>query len=118
MLEEGSGAPGGTSVLLDAATGAREERAFLGAGPERIFSTMHLPPGDAVGGLVVCSPLHNEFLKHYRREVLVSRHLAGHRGAVSRFHYRGTPHRHRDAADMAFSRKCAGPKAQASSLLD
>ena len=117
MLEEGSGAPGGTSVLLDAATGAREERAFLGAGPERIFSTMHLPPGDAVGGLVVCSPLHNEFLKHYRREVLLSRHLAGHGVAVSRFHYRGTGNSDGDEADMTFDRMCEDAKAAASSLL-
>jgi alpha/beta superfamily hydrolase len=43
-----------------------------------------------VGGLVVCSPICNDFLRNYRREVLLARRLGSQGVAVQRFHYRGT----------------------------
>jgi pimeloyl-ACP methyl ester carboxylesterase len=51
-----------------------------------------VPSGDPVGGLLVCSPLHVEFGKNYRREVLLARQLAARGVLVHRFHYRGTGH--------------------------
>ncbi len=41
-------------------------------------------------GVLVCSPLHAEMQRNYRREVLLSRRLASAGAAVERFHYRGT----------------------------
>lgn len=43
-----------------------------------------------VGGVVICSSLHAEFLANYRKEVLVARALAERGMAVVRFDYRGT----------------------------
>ncbi|MGH8946458.1 MAG: hypothetical protein ACRDVL_09935, partial [Acidimicrobiia bacterium] len=75
---------GSDAHVLD---GATERAAFFGPG---IFGISHLPPGDATGGLVICSPVHAEFRRNYRREVLLARSLAAKGVAVQRFHYRGT----------------------------
>lgn len=66
----------------------QEEAAFLPAG---LLITTHLPSGRApVGGVVICSSLHADFLANYRKEVLLARALCESGLAVQRFHYRGT----------------------------
>lgn len=57
-----------------------------------IATCTNLPRGDVLGGVVVCSSLYNEFLKNYRREVMLARALAMRGIAVQRLHYRGTGH--------------------------
>jgi predicted alpha/beta-hydrolase family hydrolase len=69
----------------DPTTSVTEEAGFDG---DRFF-VLHLPPTPRLA-LVVCSPLHGEMQRNYRREVLLSRRLAAAGTAVERFHYRGT----------------------------
>lgn len=83
------GAECGESRRIDTESGATEITEFVGAG-SRIFTSLHIPPGDIRGAVVVCSPFQAEFLKNYRREVLLARRLAAAGWAVQRFHYRGT----------------------------
>lgn len=78
------------AVRTDAETGVREVAEFFGPDRLRMFGCSHFPPGGAVGGLVVCSPIYAEFQRNYRREVILGRHLASVGLAVQRFHYRGT----------------------------
>ena len=80
----------GAATRVDPKTGVREIAEFFGSGAERLFGFIHLPPDQAEGVLVVCSPLYAEFTRNYRREVLIGRQLAGRGIAVQRFHYRGT----------------------------
>ena len=77
------------ATRLDPETGVVEEAAFFGRESEMLFGVTHLPPGEVLGGVLICSPLHAEFLRHYRNEVLVARKLASRGLAVHRFHYRG-----------------------------
>ncbi|MDP8959415.1 MAG: alpha/beta hydrolase, partial [Actinomycetota bacterium] len=73
-----------------AGSGGWEEAWWFGPDGQRLFGFLHLPEGRPRAGIVVCSPLHAEFLRNYRREVLVARALAARGFAVQRFHYRGT----------------------------
>jgi pimeloyl-ACP methyl ester carboxylesterase len=73
----------------DPETGIREVAEFVGDPGEAMFGFAHLPKGRAVGGVVICSPLYAEFIKNYRREVIIGRTLAARGIAVQRFHYRG-----------------------------
>ncbi len=94
-MDQGEGARRGTTVRTtavatrpwrrDPTTGVTEEAGF----DDSRFSVLHLPtrPHRAV---VLCSPLHAEMQRNYRREVLLSRRLAAEGSAVERFHYRGT----------------------------
>jgi alpha/beta superfamily hydrolase len=50
----------------------------------------HLPAGDALGGVVICPPIFEEFQSNFHREVLLARELVARDIAVYRFHYRGT----------------------------
>ncbi len=52
------------------------------------FWVSHQPERPRLG-VLVCSPLHAEMQRNYRREVLLSRRLASAGAAVERFHYRG-----------------------------
>jgi hypothetical protein len=74
----------------DSATAAREEVALYGREGARLFTCTHVPGGPSVAGLVICSPLHAEFLHNYRKEVILARSLAAAGVAVQRFHYRGS----------------------------
>jgi len=57
-------------------TGTLEEVGFLGPPGQRVVASTHLPAGEAIGGLVICSPLYAEFLHNYRKEVIFARSLA------------------------------------------
>jgi pimeloyl-ACP methyl ester carboxylesterase len=50
----------------------------------------------------VCSPLHGEFIRNYRREVLLARALAAAGQAVLRFHYRCSGNSDGDGRDLTF----------------
>jgi len=85
---EGRGSQSG--LRGDTRTGVREEVAFFGPRKNRIFAYTHLPATKPIGGVVICSPLHAEFLHNYRKEVMLGRSLAAAGLAVQRFHYRGS----------------------------
>lgn len=68
-----------------------------------LFSCLHRPVGAVRGTLLICSPLHAEFAKNYRREVELARLLSGRGFAVQRFHYRGTGHSSGDAERVSFA---------------
>lgn len=78
----------------------RERAFFFGTGRQKLFGCLHVPPGEPVGGLVVCCPLQAELLRNYRREVLLARRLASEGIAVQRFHYRGAGHSDGDTGAM------------------
>jgi len=67
-----------------------QELRWIGQPSSRVFVSSTLPVGPALGGgLVICSPIHAEFLRNYRKEVALGWMLASHGVAVQRFHYRG-----------------------------
>lgn len=78
------------SVILDNEGGAQTEAAFFGPPEHCLFGVTHLPAQPTGLGLVMCSPINNDYLKNNRREVLLSRRLADAGVAVQRFHYAGT----------------------------
>ena len=78
-------------VRVDA-SGIVERVGFLGDGPDHIFGVLHAPADGAGTGVVVCPPVHAEFEKNYRSEVLLGREVASRGMAARRFHYRGHGH--------------------------
>lgn len=75
---------------------------FAGDDGERMLTTTSLPLRPPQAGVVICSSLHAEFPKNYRREVLLSRHLACFGLAVQRFHYRGSGHSDGEPGQITF----------------
>jgi alpha/beta superfamily hydrolase len=84
----GTGASTAQAVRVDDRNGTREVAESFGPDGS-LFGFTHLPAAPAVGGVVVCSPLYAEFIRNYRREVLIGRRLAELGIAVQRFHYKG-----------------------------
>jgi alpha/beta superfamily hydrolase len=78
------------AVRVDPDAGVEDIVRFAGPVGRRLFTTLHLPPGRPAASLVMCSSMHSEFERNYRREVVVARGLAARGIAVIRFHYRGT----------------------------
>ena len=76
------------------------EASFLGPDDARLFSCLHVPSAPPTAGVLVCSPLHADFVKNYRSEVLLAREFADHGIAVLRFHYRGQGHSDGEASDV------------------
>jgi hypothetical protein len=70
-------------------SGVEEIAEFYPVEGTEVFGFTHLPRGRPEAGLVICSPLHAEFIRNYRREVVIARRLAAAGIAVHRFHYRG-----------------------------
>jgi alpha/beta superfamily hydrolase len=95
-----------SAVRTDEAGGYREILEFVGDGPERLAGCTYVPSTPAVGGVVVCPSLFNEFMKNYRREVLLARSLAARGIAVQRFNYRGTGNSDGEPEDITFERLC------------
>jgi acetyl esterase/lipase len=103
------------AVRADAGGGVREEASFFG-GPERLFGVTYLPPDPEVG-VVICSPIHAELLRNYRREVLLARSLARSGYAVQRFQYRGSGNSDGDPADGTFESLCEDARAAVDRLV-
>jgi hypothetical protein len=82
----------GYGSRIDPRTGITEVAEFFGPNSQRSFGVRHLPAGEPVGGLVICSPLQAEHVRNYRREVFLGRALAAKGVTVQRFHYRGFGH--------------------------
>lgn len=97
---ETSGSLGGSRV--DPQSRSREEVGFFGPQGRRIFTCTHLPATKPIGGVVICSPLHAEFLHNYRKEVILARSLAVAGLAVQRFHYRGSGNSDGGAENVTF----------------
>jgi hypothetical protein len=92
-----------TTVTAVAATpeGGTERAGFFGPAGA-LFGCTHVPAEAPLGALLICSPLHVELGKNYRREVLLARALSARGVLVQRFHYRGTGHSARDASMTTF----------------
>jgi alpha/beta superfamily hydrolase len=91
-----------TAAKFEDRDGTREIAQFHGPSGRRVLCVTHLPAEDAVAGLVVCSPIHAEFIQNYRREVSLGRRLAARGIAVQRFHYRGSGNSDGDIETMTF----------------
>lgn len=87
---------------VDTTSGVREVAEFVGTGDAAIFSFTHLPADAPKAGVVICSPVYAEFIRNYRREVLIGRKLAERGIAVQRFHYRGQGNSGGDESDTSF----------------
>lgn len=83
-------------------SGSREVAALEGDPGRRVFTITHVPARTPVRSLVICSPVHAEFLHNYRKEVLLARALAASGVAVQRLHYRGTGNSEGDPERLAF----------------
>lgn len=93
----------GVAEVVDPAGGFRDVLGYLGSGSDRVASCTHLPAtGEAAGGVVACPSLFNEFLKNYRREVVLARELARRGMATVRLQYRGTANSDGDPTSTTF----------------
>jgi hypothetical protein len=106
------------STRVDERRGIREELEFFGPALSKLFGCLHAPLDRPLAGLVVCSPLHAEFLKNYRREVDLARSLAGRGIAVQRFHYRGTGNSEGESEEATFDSMCEDARFAAERLVD
>lgn len=88
------------SVQMKSEDGSISEPAFFDAPTGSLFGVTHIPSKPTGLGVVVSSPLNNDFLKNNRREVLLSRRLAERGIAVQRYHYAGTGNSDGDAAAL------------------
>lgn len=109
---------GGSATRVDREAGIREVAEFFGPGRSKIFGFTHLPLDRSVGGVVICSPLQAEFVRNYRREVLLGRALAARGFAVQRFHYRGFGHSDGESNDATFDSMREDALAAANRLLE
>lgn len=89
-------------VRTDPQAGTSEEVRFFGPRAGQIVGTTYLPREQPVGGAVICCPLLAEFLKNYRKEVVLARALCASGIAVQRFHYRGTGNSDGESSDVTF----------------
>jgi alpha/beta superfamily hydrolase len=87
---------------IDPVHGVAERVAFVGSRGDRRFTCTYIPATTPQGIVVICSPMHAEFTRNYRREVLLARRLASEGYAVGRFHYRGTGNSDGDGAGVTF----------------
>jgi pimeloyl-ACP methyl ester carboxylesterase len=106
------------STRVDEVRGIREELEFFGPARSKLFGCLHVPLDRPLGGLVICCPVHAEFLKNYRREVDLARALAGRGIAVQRFHYRGTGNSEGEAEEATFDSMCEDVAFAAERLVD
>jgi alpha/beta superfamily hydrolase len=84
-------------VTLAGEDGSTTEAAYFPGGDGTLFGVTHIPAEPTGLGVVMCSPINNDYLKNNRREVLLSRRLAERGIAVQRFHYAGTGNSDGDA---------------------
>jgi alpha/beta superfamily hydrolase len=93
-----------STVERQAANGGREIVGQFGPGPEQLIGATYVPRPAPIGGLVLAPSICNDFLRSYRREVVLARQLAHDGIAVQRFHYRGTGNSAGDELDLTFDR--------------
>ena len=79
----------------------RRKVAFFGPEGSKILSLREEPEERQNSAVIVCSPLHAEFVKNYRREVLLGQALAAQGHVVERFHYRGEGHSDGHSLDLS-----------------
>ncbi len=103
---------------VELGTGIRQEVELFGPPGSRLFGSRLLPSAGAQAGVVMCSPLHAELPKNYRREVLLSRLLATRGLAVQRFHYRGAGHSDGDSSKLTLGSMCRDARAAAHHLAE
>lgn len=96
----------------------REEVEFFGLDQERVFGCRHLPQGDPVVGVVICSSLYEDFVRNYRKEVLLARALCARGYAIQRFHFRGTGHSDGDPETITFTTMLEDATSAAARLRD
>ena len=94
---------GVVSHRIDRSLSIREDVGFFGTSGARLFGSRAEPLDPPLGGLVVCSPIHADAVKQYRREVLFGRALASAGFAVQRFHYRGFGNSDGEGRDVTFA---------------
>jgi pimeloyl-ACP methyl ester carboxylesterase len=90
------------AARVDETTGTREIAEFVSAEREAMFSLTHVPGSSIEACVVVCSPLYAEFIRNYRREVVIARRLSAAGIAVARFHYRGQGNSQGNSHDSTF----------------
>lgn len=95
-----------SATRTDATRGIRETVEFFGPPSARLAGTTHLPVTSAASGLVMCPSLCSDFLRNYRREVVLARDLAAQGVGVQRFHYLGTGNSDGESTDITFSSMC------------
>ncbi len=93
----------GSAERTEARTGVREVVEFFGGDEGRMFGARHRPAAGSGTGVVVCPGLQAEFLRDYRREVMLARSLAMQGVCVQRFHYRGTGNSDGDSSGTTFA---------------
>jgi alpha/beta superfamily hydrolase len=87
---------------IDPESGASDEVGFFDNSGVRMFKCIHRPRSTPKSGVLICSPLHAEFLKNYRKEVLLGRLLAARGIAALRFHYRGSGNSEGKSQEITF----------------
>ena len=75
---------------------------FFGPEDARLFGCLHIPARSPTAGVLICSPLHADFVKIYRNEVQLAQRLCSSGFAVLRFHYRGQGHSDGEPDDITF----------------
>lgn len=95
--------------------GTVDEATYFGPGSAMLGFT-HRPQHHGDVGVVICSSLHAEFLRNYRREVLLARALCRQGTPVQRFQYRGEGNSLGPVDDITFPRLCEDAKAAADHL--
>ena len=88
------------TVELKDDDGSITEPGFFDTDTGSLFGVTHVPSTPTGFGVVVASPINNDYLKNNRREVLLSRRLAERGIAVQRFHYAGTGNSDGHAPDL------------------
>ncbi len=99
---------------MELGDGTTEQVGFFGD----LFGVTHLPASDPIGRVLICSPLHSEFLKNNRREVMLGRRLASLGFAAQRFHYRGTGNSSGEASDLTIDSMAADASTAIDRLLE
>jgi alpha/beta superfamily hydrolase len=84
------------------ADGSTELAELRGRAGEQMLVLVHQPSAPPTGAAVICSPLFAEFMRNYRREVLLARELARLGYVVERFHYRFSGNSDGEDEDLTF----------------
>lgn len=74
---------------------------YFGDDGSVLFGVTHTPAAPNGQGVVMCSPVYNDYLKNNRREVLLARRLASEGFTVQRFNYAGTGNSEGEILDLS-----------------